>query len=459
MDALTYLTYLGILILIGLIITFFSQKLKIPNILLLIISGIIINQLIKWYSEKKGVAQVEFPVVFIASLSILALVMILFDSTSKFKYKEFDDFSVAALKYSIVFLLVNMVFFSAITYLFLGSKNLFLAMMFAALMSGTSPDAVLYMLKDKTHKVLQFLKIESIINTPLIVLFPFIILNIMENFEGKIQITNLVSQIIPFIQQIASGIGAGLLIGLIILKLMKRIYSETLSPLMLIASALLSFILAENIGGNGVLAVTTLGLMFGNIYVKQKEYMQQFSRIFSSFLEITVFILIGILIDLPSEWMFYVKSCSLFIAYLFIRFVSIAMTFKNKQFKLREQIFMSLNASKGIAVAVVAALLINFNLKIGNGIKFINLVGGKEILDYILLFIVYSIIVSTIAMKFSKYFIKEKVEPEQEIEIIKEKKRSKSPKTKITEKKKKRKKQRIKKLQKKIKKIRKEKNK
>ena len=456
MDAIIYLTYLGVLILIGLIITFFSNRLKIPNILLLIISGMVINYAIRKYSEITGTKAIEFPVVFIASLSILALVMIVFDSTSQFKYKEFDDFSIAALKYSMIFLIANMVIFSAISFYFLETKNFFLALMFAALMSGTSPDAVLYMLKDANHKVLQFLKVESIVNTPLIVLFPFIILNIMVQFEGSTAFTHITMEIIPFFQQIASGIGAGLLIGLIILKLMRKIYSKTLSPLIIISAAILSFVLAENIGGNGVLSVTTLGLMFGNVYIKQKENLQQFSSTLSTFLEITVFILIGILINLPLEGMFYLKAGIMFIFYLLIRYITISYSFRKSNFNLRERLFISLNASKGIAVAVVAALLLSYTLNFkGKEILFTNIPGGQEILNYTLIFLVYSIIVSTISLKFAKFFIRRKIEQQEEIVIMDDKKKPKTPKAKKTEKQKKIKKRRIKKLQKKIKEIRK----
>ena len=50
----------------------------------------------------------------------------------------------------------------------------------------------------------------------------------------------------------------------------KKQYSEILSPVTLIASTILTYILAEELGGNGVLAVTTLGLFFGNVYIKRK---------------------------------------------------------------------------------------------------------------------------------------------------------------------------------------------
>jgi len=196
--------------------------------------------------------------------------------------------------------------------------------------------------------------------------------------------------------------------------------------------------------------------MFGNIYIKQKQQLQQFSSILSNFLEITVFILIGILIDIPTNWVFFVKSGLLFLIYLLVRFISIGLTFRKKEFNLREKLFMALNASKGIAVAVVATLLLSYSLAVGNKqILFTSLPGSQEILNYTLIFVLYSIIVSTISIKFSKYFIKRKVAHAEEIEIIKEKRKVNNPKIRTSEKQKKMKKQRIKKLQKKIKKIRK----
>ena len=150
-------------------------------------------------------------------------------------------------------------------------------------MVGTSPDVVLSMLKNEKHKIVEFLRIESIINTPLTVLMPFILLDLYNTLNlQEVIFSKLLEQLKPFITQFVVGIGAGVLIGLIISKVMKKAYSETLSPLALVTAALLTYILAENLGGNGVLAVTVMGLLFGNFYVKQKEQLYSFSTIFEN---------------------------------------------------------------------------------------------------------------------------------------------------------------------------------
>ena len=71
--------------------------------------------------------------------------------------------------------------------------------------------------------------------------------------------------------------------------------------------------------------------------------------------------------------------------YLLIRFLAVQVTF-GKAYSLNEKIFMSLNVSKGIAVAVVAFTLMTKNIP-----------GIDHILQLILIFMVYSIAVATIA--------------------------------------------------------------
>ena len=63
-------------------------------------------------------------------------------------------------------------------------------------------------------------------------------------------------------------------------------------------AAILSFILAENLGGNGVLAVTTMGLFVGNMIVKEKGSITEFASLFSLMLELLVFVLLGLVIEI-----------------------------------------------------------------------------------------------------------------------------------------------------------------
>src|SRR3989338_208144 len=413
MESISYLTYLGVVVLLGLACSVISKKIAVPNILLVIFTGIFLNKFwdiinggvfffqklgfIKSYTPYLSGPLIFFPPLFIAILALLALVMIVFESTSKFKYKDLDDFSLSALKLTIVFFAVNFAILSILTNLLFGLENIFLAGLFAALMSGTASDVVMSMIKETKNEVIKLLEIESIFNTPLIVIIPFLILELISNIgflSSSIIISKLIEQLIPFLQQFITGIGAGVVIGLAAVKILREQHAHVLSPLALISAALLTYILAENLGGNGVLAVTAMGFIFGNMALKDKGHIQEFSKIFSIFLELVVFILIGLLIDVPMTFSFLSKSFVLFLIFLLIRLIAVEVALLKNNYTFKEKLFISLVVPKGIATAVVAVSLI------GN-----QLSGMETILDLTLIFIVYSIVLASGVLKFSKFFI------------------------------------------------------
>ncbi len=406
MESLVFLTYIAVILLFGIILTVISRKLKIPNILLLIVIGIIFGNI-----RHNGSPLMSFPEIFLTSMGTLALVMIIFESSSRFNFKEFDTFSIKALKLSLIFLLLNLIILTPAAKWVFNISSFFIAAIFAALMSGTDPMAVMIMLKGSKAKVVKMIEIESIINTPIIVLIPFIIIDFMKNVDINLVFSGFIDQIAPFLQQIVSGIGAGILIGIIVLRMMRKYYSETLSPLALITAALLTYILAENLGGNGVLAVTVMGLIFGSFYVKEKVQLREFSSLFANSLEILVFVLIGMIIKLPFTADFFIRSFSLFLVLIIIRFISIQITFRAKEFNLKEKIFMALNAQKGIAVAVIAFMLF---AGYSSETSFLyGLQGISEILNLTLVFMLYSILISTITVRLSKYFIEREIKQMQ----------------------------------------------
>jgi NhaP-type Na+/H+ or K+/H+ antiporter len=390
MEALTFLTFLSVILLVGIICTILSQRIKIPNVILLILAGILIGNI--YYN---GEVLINFPETFLTSISVLALVLIVFDSSSRFKLREFTTLSIQALKLTGVFLLFNIIILTFLTFNMFSPGSVFVALLFSTLMSGTAPDAVLMMLKKSQNPVFELLRVEALINTPLIVLLPFIIIDFIRSVNVEFMFSRFLEQIGPFIQQFVTGIGAGIIIGLIIFRIMKKKYSETLSPLTIITAALLTYILAENLGGNGVLAVTTMGLFFGNVYVTHKLQLREVSAFFANSLEILVFILIGLIIKIPLDFNFIFKSLVLFVLYLGIRYLAVTLSFKQLDYNFKERLFMAFNVQKGIAVAVVAFTLTTLHIE-----------GIQTILHLVLLFMLYSIILSTVVVRFSKYFVR-----------------------------------------------------
>ena len=200
--------------------------------------------------------------------------------------------------------------------------------------------------------------------------------------------------------------GAGVVVGSIILYVLKKAYSETLSPLALITAALLTYTLAEHLGGNGVLAVAIMGVLFGNFYVKEKGLLIDISSFFANGLEILVMISAGLLVRLPIDSAFVVRSLILFVIFLVIRYVAVTIIVRNERFTLRERLFMTFNVQKGVAVAVLVLTFSTFALA-----------GFEPIVSLSLLFMIYSIILATLASKFIHLFITPAQEPKKEAKL------------------------------------------
>ncbi|MCD4666479.1 cation:proton antiporter [archaeon] len=376
--SLTELSWLGILLLLGLGVSVISLKLKVADVFLLILLGLGLGYFLK------------FPAGFLAGLGTFALIMLVFTSTSQFKLREVNELYPQVLKLVFLFLIANLVIFSIITHLLYGQlftvKNFLISLIFAGLMAGTSADVVLAVFKNKVSKVVEMLQFESILNTPFTILIPIVIFNI---YQGVFQAGDV---FLGFLQSIMTGIGTGLFLGLVIFRLMKKTYVEDISPLLIIAVSLVSYSLAEVLGGNGVLSVTTLAIVYGASQLKEKKELTQFANIFANFLKIIVFILLGVVIKIPLDPTFLVKATLLFLIYLSIRFFTLKLAFPTVNIK--ERWFMTLNVAKGVGVAVVvfiiaAAKLPEFDI----------------ILNLSFVFILYSIILSSIVAKFADRFL------------------------------------------------------
>lgn len=388
----------------GIIISYLASKIKLPDILLLILSGILL-----------GLMNIKInkfvPTEVLAAFATFALIMIIFDSTKELKFKEIKELSPLSLKLALIFFisiiallpLPAYVLFTKGSYLI---SSLLLALFFSLLMGGTSPAVVLELFGKTKNKFLEILEFESIINTPLTVIFPILVFNF---YVGK---TPDWSYLLLFLQQIIIGIGIGIALGYLFCRILSWLATEKISPLLIVSLALLIYVISENLKGNGVLALTLFGIIYGKSHIREKIELTKFMDLFTTFLKIIVFILLGLMIDLSYYNKFFIiKALILFIIYLLIRFISIYITFYRTEVSLKEKIFLSLNAAKGIGEGVIVLIIGSYNLP-----------SLGEIIQLVLLFILLTIAASIISVKLSKYLMKFKEEERKTLKRIKTKK-------------------------------------
>ncbi len=385
--ALEFLTSLSIILIIGIFLTYLSRRLQLPNVIGLIVIGILLKPI-----TLRGVPLFDFSGEFLTAVAIIALIMIVFDSSSRMPLRRISTDTSVAFKITILFILIELSLFSVAAH-YLANLTWLHATLLSSILVGTDPSAVLAILKNIKHRVITLLEVEALFNTPFTVILPFIVLDISKTFRFDAILNTFIEQVAPFLQLVVTGVGAGMVVALILFKIMQHSYSEILSPVTFIASTLLTYILAEGLGGNGVLAVTTFGLFFGNVYFKKKERLQTFGSLLSNLFEILVFLLLGLSITLPTSPLFYARGLALFALYVLIRAAVIFYLFRHSPLKKNEKLFMSLNTAKGVSVGVVAFILVSIDA------AFLPLVKLS------LLFILYSVICATILSRFPKKFL------------------------------------------------------
>ena len=396
-QTIVYLGFIGIILLIGIICTAIARKLKLPSFMFLLIVGIVLGNI-----TIKGKPIIYFDSVFLASLAILTLALVIFEASSKFKLKEFDILSWQALKLTMIFFVFLLFFLSIASKFIFPNLSWPLAILFSAAMIGSTPPLFFV---SKKIKVFRLLEVEAILNTPLGVVIPFLIADFLAKAK-KVTFFGISAQLTSLVQQYIVAIGVGMLLGIIIFKLMQKAYRyRVISQLVILTAAILTYVIAELFEGSGVFAVTTMGLFFGNVYITHKRKLLEFSETLSYILEIIVFIMIGFTIKISFTPAFIARSLLLFGIFILIRYIVVNISFR-KGFTELEKIFISLNAPKGIAVA---ALVFSLALKIA-AVPDLNLV-----LDLILVTLFYSVILSTIVVRLSKYFIKVEVTEEEQI--------------------------------------------
>ena len=147
---------------------------------------------------------------------------------------------------------------------------------------------------------------------------------------------------------------------------------------------------SKTIGGNEILTVATLGILFGNIYVKEKTELHEFSDTLSTALIILVITIAGIITHLQLTPTLLFNSFLLFGIYIILRFISLNISLYKKKYSLKDKLRLTLITPKGLAVATVI---------LGLSIFAFNIQNISIILHTTILIMIYSLLTTLIVSK------------------------------------------------------------
>ncbi len=397
------LTSLSFILLLGILISFISYHIKIDKTLLLIIAGIAL-----WYIRIEGNSLVDLPSALIFGIAILSLITIVFSGSSLIKLRELDKITSYALKLEGSFMLFNILILIPIG-LFIFGFNLegfVMSLILAIISGGTDAGSVFSMTGVKKSNILNILKVESILNTPIVVVIPMIIARILKEGKGDFAKAILINS--PEIFKVfVTGIGTGIVLGIIMVKLLNAFKENIDKEILLFSGAFLTYVSSEFVGGDGIIAVATLGVVFGTLY--KGISVASFSIITAQVFEILIFILLGGIVASVINGVLLLKALLVFLGIFIARVLAVQISLK-EIFSNREKLVALFFMPKGIATGVTAIALM---LMLGNSFK--------ELVGIILLTLLYSLILSSIAILInekSSIFLQEEEVNESESKAI-----------------------------------------
>jgi len=368
---------ISFVLVIAFLIFLFARILKLPEILLLIITGYILGNI-----SYQDILPIIFSEDLVYSISVFALLLIIFTGNIKIKFGLLDKYSLIILKFVGFFMLVELIIFTMLFH-FLTGISWQVSALISIILTGASP-LVINLFSHLKSKATTFLSLETEIPS-FDAIFAFIFFDIFllqtENPLSSIIMSNFRFIILKFI----IGFGTGLFVALITYKAMQKHYHQVYTPLGIIATILASYAFAKSLGGSGVLSLTTTSLILGNLHINNIKKGIMPINFLTKIFYLLVGIIIGTFIHIPYDVIFFVTSISFYICFLIIRYLVVHVILSKELRNIKDQLVFTIGAAKGFGAVTLASLLIQSKIP-----------GAEIAFNYLVAFLFYSIIISSI---------------------------------------------------------------
>ncbi|HLC36753.1 MAG TPA: cation:proton antiporter [archaeon] len=373
----------ALILVAGVIIKAIGDKANFPFIVLLMLSGTALASL----------SLIEiFSLDFVPELiRTIALISIVFSSGFFINLKDVFKQTKLILSLSFFGSILTAFITTVISFWFL-SLPLVSAALLGTLWSGS--DAAAFPQAKKKSNILNILRTESVLNTPLSVILPFFILDFLlkANTSSDVFLFFIFSDnISKFFSLIVVGAVSGIamyVLGQYVLKHSNHDYIEVVA----LTIAFTSYVLTEILGGSGILAVGLTSILLANSRIPEKKMLGEFNSQLSFFFTVLVFVLLG------AEFVFsdfflisFFDLIAIIFVLFFARLLSALILLRNSNLSFDEKLKIGLISPKGVAPAALAPLILN---------PLYGVIEAEKIVVIIYVGIIVSVLISLLVLQF-----------------------------------------------------------
>ncbi|MCR9634999.1 cation:proton antiporter [Vibrio alginolyticus] len=332
---------------IGLGCQWLAWRLRLPAILFLLLAGLIVGPFMQWLNPDEILGNLLFPLV------SLAVAVILFEGSLTLNFKEIRGVSGSVWSIVSIGAIISWAATSIATHYFLGF-TWELAMLFGSLTVVTGPTVIVPLLRTvrPNSTLANILRWEGILIDPLGALFVVMVYEFIVSHSA-------INSVEVFGTIIAVGVMLGAASGYAVATIMRRSWlPEYLQPFAVLMVVLGVFSVSNHIESEaGLLTVTVMGMWLANAKDINIQQILHFKEHLTILLITGLFIFLAARISLDD---FAALGSGALLLFVFMQLVSrplsIFLSTFRSNLRLKDKLFLSWVAPRGIVAASISSL-------------------------------------------------------------------------------------------------------
>lgn len=362
MHVATFLLIVSAVIGIGFFANFIFKRTNIPDIVWLLLLGLLIGPVLRIVSPETLIG-------FLPYFSAIALLIILFDAGININLYRLLEEAPRGLALALSGFVLSMLGVGWISYLVLELSYL-KSLLLGAILGGVSSAIVIPVVSElrgirEDSKLV--LDIESALTDPLCIIVSFALIGMILPY-GSVAILGLKGAIEEVVASFSISIVIGLLGGIFWLIVFQFLRDKDYNYMLTLAFLFFMYPLVESVGGNGAIASLMIGLSLGNGRKLAKmlrieevksglgKKTKEFHSYISFFVKTFFFVTLGLIISL-SRLDLFLYGLGISLVLLGIRFLAVKISTISSDIKNKDIEIMGVMIPRGLAAAVLAPLV------------------------------------------------------------------------------------------------------